>query len=234
MTPAGAMPRRRWLLPLRLVRSRPWLFGCALIGVVIGLLAPSGWHWATRCLVGWNVAILVYFSFAGTMMARADERAMRQRARLLDEGQFAILSVSILAALFSIAAIVVELGSDKDMAGAAKGWHVGLAIATIVLSWFFIHLTFTLHYANEYYREYDADGDGTPDLRGGLHFPNTHAPRYIDFLYYAFTIGVAAQTADVETCSRDMRLITLAQSIVAFFFNTAILALAINIAAGLL
>jgi uncharacterized membrane protein len=231
-----AAPRflRRWIMPVRVVRARPFLFGAAVVGALVGAITPSAWTVTARCLAGWDAAILVYFALIARMMMRADHASMRRRAQELDEGQVVILAVSILAAMISFGAIVAELGAGKDFAGAAKAIHVGFAIVTIVLSWFFIHLMFTLHYANEFYFEFDADGDGVPDLRGGLHFPGTTQPAYVDFLYYAFTIGVAAQTADVETTSAAMRTFTLVQSIVAFFYNTAILALAINIAAGLL
>ena len=167
-------------------------------------------------------------------MARADGAALKRRAQEMDEGRYAILFGGILAAGVSIGAIVAQLAIAKDLHGSAKALHVGLAAGTVILSWFFVHFMFALHYTNEFFFEVDTDGDGTPDLRGGLHFPGTKEPRYIDFLYYAYTIGVASQTADVETTSRAMRVITLSQSIVAFFFNTAILALAINIAAGLI
>ena len=99
---------------------------------------------------------------------------------------------------------------------------------TVVLAWTFTHIIFTLHYANLYYRPHK---DGVP---GGLDFPGDEPPDYRDFLYYAFVIGCAAQTADVATTSRDMRLVSLAHGVIAFAFNTAILALMINVGASLL
>ena len=110
------------------------------------------------------------------------------------------------------------------------GTLLGLLITgvTVVLSWSFTHILFTLHYANVYYRPHE---HGTP---GGLDFPGERPPDYRDFLYYAFVIGCATQTGDVNTTSREMRLITLAHGVVAFAFNTAILALMINVSASLL
>ena len=221
-------------MPVRLVRARPFLFGCAAVGGILGFLTPSWLTTTSRFLIGWDAAILVYLILIGRLLTHADDQSMRRRAQELDEGRLAILAGAIFAALISFGAIVAELSIAKDLHGFEKSAHISLAIATIVLSWFFIHLIFTLHYAHEFYFEFDADGDGKPDLRGGLRFPGEEMPHYMDFLYYAYTIGVAAQTADVETTSRTMRGVTLAHSIVAFFFNTAILALMINIAAGLL
>ena len=223
-------------MPFGVVRARPRLFACAVAGAVIGALTPAGWPVTARILVGWDAALVAYLLTIAIMMGQADGEALRRRAQNADEGRFAILLAATLAAIFSFGAIIAELGIGKDAQGSAKGWHIALAVGTIVLSWFFIHLMFALHYANEYFLERDVDGDGSPDLRGGLNFPGVedNEPSYIDFLYYAYTIGVAAQTADVETTSRGMRLVTLAHSIVSFFFNTAILALTINIAASLL
>lgn len=226
-------------MPMRLVRSRPRFFLCALAGVLVGVITPGAWQTTTRSLVGWDAALVLFFATVGVMMMRADGDSLRRRAQDADEGRFAILVVGILVALISFGAIAAELGIAKDMQRLDKATHVGLAIVTIVLSWFFLHFIFALHYANEFFLECDMDGDGTPDLRGGLHFPiadenDAREPDFSDFLYYAYTIGVAAQTADVETTSTAMRRVTLAHSIVSFFFNTAILALAINMAAGLL
>jgi uncharacterized membrane protein len=100
--------------------------------------------------------------------------------------------------------------------------------ATVVLSWTFTHIVFTLHYANIYYRPNE---EGTA---GGLEFPGKRAPDYRDFVYYAFVIGCAAQTGDVNTTSIAMRRVSLIHGIVAFGFNTAILALTINVGASLL
>ena len=223
-------------LPFAVVRSRPWLFGCALAGAIIaaiiGFALPRS-LWTTRALLGWDAAVVLYLVIVGRMMAGATAQTIREKATTLDEGRFAILAGGVVAAISSTGAIFAELGIAKDAHGLERVGHVGLAILTILLSWFFLHFLFALHYAHEYFFETDIDDDGVPDPRGGLHFPETKEPRYIDFLYYAYTIGVAAQTADVETTSQAMRLFTLTHSIVSFFFNTAILALAINIAASL-
>ena len=89
-----------------------------------------------------------------------------------------------------------------------------------------------MHYAHEYYFERETSPERAPQLRGGLMFPGTEQPTYVDFLYFAYVIGVACQTADVSTSSAAMRAVALVQGVLAFFFNTAILALTVNIAAS--
>lgn len=206
------------------------------VGVAVGLVAPAEWRPVTRALVGWDAAVAVYLALALATVARTGVATMRHRAQMLDDGRFVALALTSLAAIVAIGAIVAELGPLKESTGALRAWRLALAAFTIIASWFFIHFEFALHYAHEFYLE-RMEGrtprEGAPDLRGGLIFPNTQAPAYVDFLYFAYVIGVAAQTADVSISSRPMRAVSLAHSVLTFFFNTTILALTINIAAGL-
>lgn len=145
-----------------------------------------------------------------------------------DEGKFVILTVVTIASVFNLAAIVAELAVAKNMFGMQKYLHIGLAAFTIVSSWAFTHMMFALHYAHDYYV---ARTNGQPV---GLEFPGEEHPDYGDFLYFAFVIGTSGQTADVNITSRAMRRIGLLHCVLAFLFNTTVLALTINIAAGLL
>ena len=122
---------------------------------------------------------------------------------------------------------MAELATAQDMAGAERSAHIGLAVLTIVSSWAFTQVMFALHYAHDYY---SAVARGRA---GGLAFPHENAPDYADFLYFAFIIGTSAQTADVSFTSRAMRRTGLVHCVLAFFFNTTLLALTINIASGL-
>jgi uncharacterized membrane protein len=105
--------------------------------------------------------------------------------------------------------------------------RLALVVITIVLSWTFIHTAFALHYAHEFYDE-DAKLP-QPCLR----FPGTEQPDYIDFLYFAFVMGTTSQTADVDIASSRMRRLALMHGVISFFFNTTLLAVTVNIAAGL-
>jgi uncharacterized membrane protein len=220
-------------LPLRIIQARPRLFICLAIGIAVVFIQPHDWQQATRLLVAWNCAVILYLIFGARMMMQADKLSIRRRAQLTDDGKYAFLGLSILAAIASFAAIVFELAGVKDLSGSDKAAHIALVAATIVSSWFFVHLTFTLHYAHEYFADELRTSDPT-DVRGGLIFPGTKDPHYLDFLYFSYIIGVASQTADVATSSATMRALALVHGIVSFFFNTTILALTINIAASLL
>ena len=219
---------------LRQIFGRPRLLVCAIVGVIAALVLPRAWDWSTRLLVAWNLATWSYLVLAALLMRDADETSIRTHAERVDESRFVVLGLAVLAAIASLAAIVVQLGFAKDAQGLTKVAHLGLAGATIVSAWAFLHTMYAQHYAHEYFVVRGSERDLPEDLQGGLIFPGTTTPTYSDFLYFSFVIGVASQTADVATTAGVMRRTCLAHCIVSFFFNTTILALTINIAAGLI
>ena len=215
--------------PLRLIMARPRLFVCALIGVLTVCFLPSSiaMHAVTRLIIGWNVGACLYLLLATRMMFWSPHERMRTRALEQDEGRFVILTLVVAAAITSLGAIVAELAVAKDIHGSLRYAHIGLAGLTILSSWAFTQVMFALHYAHDYYA---AEVKGTPV---GLAFPGGHAPDYGDFLYFACVIGTSGQTADVSFTSRTMRRTGLVHCVLAFFFNTTLVALTINIASGL-
>ncbi|HUI22121.1 MAG TPA: DUF1345 domain-containing protein [Methylocella sp.] len=224
---------RLWL-PLRILRGHPRLFIAVAAGAFAEILLPGHLRAATRLLIDWNIGIWLYFVLVAVMMVRASPQSIRRRAKISDEGKFLILVLTTLAAIASIAAIVAELAAVKDLTGTLKGLRMGLAGLTIVSAWSFIHLTFALHYAHEYFDKFENGPGHLAPTRGGLIFPGTEKPDYYDFLYFSYVIGVACQTADVEISSAQMRRTAVIHGVLAFFFNSAVLALTINIAAGLI
>jgi uncharacterized membrane protein len=161
------------------------------------------------------------------MMFWSSHERMRTRALQHDEGRVLVLALVVTAAVMCIGAIVAELAVVKDLKGQARYAHVALALLTIVSSWAFTQLMFALHYAHDYYAN---------EIRcqhGGLDFPGGHAPDYGDFLYFSSVIGTSGQTADVSFTSRQMRRTGMVHCVLAFFFNTTVIALSINIASGL-
>lgn len=227
--------RHTRLLPIRHIRARPRLFVSIAIGILAYFVLPETGRLVTRLLLSWNLATLFFLISIGVMMAQANHEKIRRNAALQDEGQYAVLVLTSLAAVASLAAIVMQLGLVKETTGLLKAFHIGLAFTTIVTAWAFIHVMFALHYAHEYFDEWRSQNDGVPQLRGGLEIIGLDDyPDYLDFAYYSFTIGVANATADINLTSPQMRRITLAHSILSFFFNLALLGLTINIAAGLI
>lgn len=220
---------KRWPFLVRVVTGRPRLFSALLLGLLIFWLLPEALarQHVTRAILGWNVGACLYIGLAFRMMFWSTHERMRWRARRQDEGRILILALVIVAALFSLGAIVAELAVAKDMRGLPRYEHIGLAAFTILSSWLFTQVMFALHYAHDYYAAVERGGVG------GLDFPGGHAPDYGDFLYFACVIGTSGQTADVSFSCRMQRRVGLVHCVLAFFFNTTLLALTINIASGL-
>lgn len=216
-------------LLIRHVRARPHLFICILVGLLVGILLPTQWveQPAARLLVAWDTGICLYLVLAAFTMSRSTRETIQQRAQQQDEGQLLILVLVIVGAVASVTAIIVELSVAKSLQGGARALYIVLALFTIVASWVFTHMMFAIHYAHDYFV---ARMNGEP---GGLQFPDDDDPGYGDFLYFAYIIGTSAQTADVNFTSKAMRRIGLMHCVLAFLFNTTILALTINIAASL-
>lgn len=219
---------------LRGVRARPRLvvsvaFGLAVYGLT-GLPALIGFDLSatTRTLIGWDAGTAAYLVLAWHLMATSDTARMRRRAETQDDGKGMILLLTVLATIASVVAVVNELSAVPDLPDSEKVAHVLLAAVTIPAAWCFVHTAFALHYAHDYYRTDDEPGPA------GLDIPECDTPDYFDFLYFSFIIGTAAQTADIAIRSRAMRRICLVHCTLAFFFNTTVLALTINIAASLI
>jgi uncharacterized membrane protein len=214
MRPASGYRR-----PLNILMARPRFFISVVIGMVALALLPLSLRLATRLLIAWDISVLLYLLLAYTTVMSTGVSAIRRNAELQDDGRFGILTVTAVAAFATLGAIVAELGPDH------RGpYDLALALVTIVSSWAAIHTTFALHYAHEYYR------GKTP---GGLAFPgNDTEPDYWDFVYFSFVIGMTAQVSDVGITDKIIRRTATVHGIASFLFNTALLALTINIAAS--
>lgn len=207
--------------PLRIVYARPRTFVSLGIAIVAFVLLPSALRLVTRLLISWDIFTAIYLVLVAVMMLRSEHHDIRRKAIMQDDGRFVILMVTALGAFASIAAIVFELGASKRDAPALT-----LALLTVSLSWAAVHATFALHYANDYYR------GAKP---GGLQFPSgdtdEHAD-YWDFVYFSFIIGMTAQVSDVGITDKIIRRTATVHGIISFVYNTALVALMVNIAAS--
>jgi len=215
---------------LHQIRVRPRLATSAAVVAAALLFLPGSLSGPTRALVAWDAGTGLYLVLAWAMMLRAsvDAEKMRWRSRLQDDGAAVVLGLSVAAAVASLAAIVLELVGVKNYSARAQTLHLALAGLTILCSWCFVHTAFALHYAHEFYADRGHEG------RPCLEFPGGRPPDYLDFMYFSFVIGTTSQTADVSISSRSLRRLALLHGVIAFFFNTTLLAVTINIAAGLI
>ncbi|MEO6960075.1 MAG: DUF1345 domain-containing protein [Burkholderiaceae bacterium] len=196
-------------------------------GTGIALALPSTWNFADRILTGWNITVWFYLCVTGWLMMHAGHAEVRKLAEQEDESAGVVLAIMSLASVASLVAIVMELSTVKDWSGGLRLLHYAFTGATVLGSWFLLGVLFTHHYARQFYR--------SPPNQRSLHFPDEEQkPNYWDFLYFSFTIAVAAQTSDVLVMSRLVRRSTIIQSVLSFWFNVAIVGLSINIAASLI
>ena len=213
---------RKLPMPVRVVVGRPRMFVSIAFGILVAVLMPGQHRMVTSLLAGWDVFAALYLVLAYVMMLRCDSGHIKRRAIVQDDGRFLILLLTALGAFASLAAIVSELGAAKGDPAA-----LSIAVVTIALSWAVVHTAFALHYAHDFYRGM---------APGGLQFPGSdgqHADAdYWDFVYFSFVIGMTAQVSDVGITDRIIRRTATVHGIISFVFNTALLALMVNIAAS--
>jgi uncharacterized membrane protein len=223
---------QRWPRALRPIVNRPHLVGAIVVGSIAYFVAA---HWVsrdiTRALVGWDCGVLVFIGLCLNSMRDCDCDRLKQRAIAHDEGRHLMLLLTTFAAVASVGALVAELSAAKGQPGG--GFRVALAASTVVLSWLFVQFVFAIHYAHIYYLAEDADQGADAQHRGGLEFGDDAEPDYWDFLHFSMVMGATAQTADIIIRSKEIRRAGTIHTLIAFGFNTAILATMINLAANL-
>jgi uncharacterized membrane protein len=223
--PAARRERRRW----QIVRARPRFYIALAVGVIVALIIPEPPGPMRRAVIGWDIGIVVYLALLLAMAARATPQSMHRRAQNEDATRWVFLILIAGAALFSMFALLGLLHEVRSVSGFVAGELASLAGATILLSWVFAHTAFAVHYAHGYY------ADRTAAKPPGLMFPGERGdPDYWDFLYFSFVVGMTCQVSDVQVATQPWRRLVLAHGIVSFLFNTVVLALSINLLAGLL
>jgi uncharacterized membrane protein len=202
------------------------------IGIVVtAFFAQPGWiHLQTRLVVAWDLGTICFLALTWAIIITASPEQTNQSATEQDQSGAAILTLVLIADVASLGAVGLNThGVPKvDMVG-----HLIVSIVAIICSWLLAHTMFTLHYAHRYYRAGLLNVTADPDEAGGLDFPGKGPPDYLDFAYFSFVIGMTSQVSDVQITSPSMRRLALIHGILSFGFNTVILALSVNILAGL-
>ena len=223
----------RWYHPRSVLRSislRPRLYLAVAAAICTFLILPRSYSGSVREACAWIVGGTVYLAFAIRIMWLCTADAIAKRAARHDDSRMVIIGLILLAVGSSFASIVGLLNEAKAATQHIKWVYLGLAATTIIVAWSVMQVVFTLHYAHEYYRPQGRERHP----QGRLIFLDETSPDYWDFLYFATSIGATSQTSDVAIRSRTIRRLATAHAIVSFFFNAAILALMINLAASLL
>ncbi|WP_412466278.1 DUF1345 domain-containing protein [Pedobacter sp. KLB.chiD] len=176
----------------------------------------------THMMLGWDIFCLMLISLHWYLFFKTSVAETHLKARMQDETRgeiFAIVLISTFAGLLAVILLLI----NKDV----EPVDIIAAISGMFLSWFLVHTTFCMRYAHLYY------GDSESQKGSGLDFPGDEEPDFIDFAYFSFVLGMTFQVSDVEISSREIRRLSLLHSLIAFIFNTVIVALTINALAGL-
>jgi uncharacterized membrane protein len=187
---------------------------------------------STDGIAAWDTFAFFVLTSAWLTILITPQQKLRGRAQEQDFGRtvlFIFVVVLACAALFAVG-FLVKVGRSEMRGHFTE--HLLLGLATVVLSWSLMHTVFGLRYAHAFYG--DSDQPGESRHAGGLVFPGKAKPDYFDFAYYSFVVGMTCQVSDVQITSHRMRRLTLLHSVLAFGFNTIILALLINTVSSLL
>jgi uncharacterized membrane protein len=202
----------------------------AAVGVAAWALSPAHYHLLGRLIIGWDAFGVTTLALIWAAIYTADTAHIRAVAASEDLSRLLSFCFVLVAAGASLLAVVVLLSTSHGLPPATLVRHIGLSVVAVASSWLLVHTVFTLRYAHTYY---DANPDGS-DV-GGLDFPGgDKEPDYLDIAYFAFVVGMTAQTADVSISGRAQRRLALLHGLISFSFNTALVALVISGVSGVL
>ena len=195
--------------------------GVYMIGVIKNI------NWLTRFLIGWNtfslcLLIMTWITFKITTPAE-----IRKQASVQDSSRVAIFTLILISTFASFLAVLLLLISKNKE---TQALDIPVAIVGMFFSWFLVHTVFAMRYAHIYYGDHETKPNAPV---GGLDFPGDEKPGYFDFAYFAFVLGMTFQVSDVQVTSKRLRKLALLHGVISFGFNTVIVALTINVIAGL-
>lgn len=199
------------------------LLAAAVWGGLRGRVQPS-----TQSIATWDVFALCVLVLAWLTIITTPPEKLRARAQMQDLSRTLIFVFVVMAACAGLFAVGFLFFANKGVVQRPHFLiHLLMSLIAVISSWMLVHTVFGLRYAHTYYG--DPDGPAGPQPHaGGLEFPGDRKPDYLDFAYFSFVIGMTFQVSDVVITSRDFRKLVLLHSMLAFGFNTVILALAIN------
>jgi uncharacterized membrane protein len=198
---------------------RPRLVGACAVALLVFVALLLTQHWTHAMLMAFNAGAALYLGLMGHVMLKATPSSMRHRALRQDEGKWAVLGLALCVAGTVLGALAFELHAAKNK----SLWDIALASSSILLSWLFVALMFSQQYAHSFYLQ-----------PGQLVFPGTEQPDYLDFMYFAIVLSMCCQTSDVAITASPMRRLVMLHSVLSFFFNVIIIAITVNVVAGVL
>lgn len=219
---------RRWWQRLALIDAHHRLMIAAALAVPAFFLLPHGWPVFTRALSAWNILAGAMLILSWVTIIHADPGEAAGTAKLQDSSYSVVFAFVLIAACASLFTVGALLGAAKGLGHGKLVEHIIFAVGTVFCSWTLVHTIFTLRYAHIFY-----DLDENNHRLGGLLFPGEDHPDYLDFAYFSFVVGMTCQVSDVGISGRRLRRLALVHGLIAFGFNTAIVAMSVNLISGL-
>jgi len=207
------------------------LYISLFIAAVVFFFSRSAMSTAVLVLLTWSSFAFSVIVMDWILILTCHPREVRKVAKIEDSSRTLIFVFVIGAALVSLVAIIFLLKSSAKLSQTQITLHVLLSMGSVFISWWLVHTIFTMRYAHLYYSV--SESEPKKDPIGGLDYPGNEDPDYLDFVYFSFVLGTTFQVSDVEISSRRIRRLALVHGLIAFAFNTAILALSINVVSGL-
>lgn len=207
-------------------------FYLAAIGGVTAFIIAWLFKSPLAPVIGANCFFALYLALALTAMPRLSAAYLKKHAATADEPIWIIFLVTFATVVVAIVSLFVLINQKP----AADLFSLVVTLTSVPLGWFTIHMMTAIHYAHLYWQPTEPAGKDTAHVSkhsGGFAFPGTPAPSGWDFTYYAFVIGMTAQTSDTNVTTTAMRKVTLLHSVVSFFFNTVLVAATVNVAVAL-
>jgi len=194
-----------------------------LVGAVTAVAVGSLMSWAYAPALGWAAASLTYLIWVWSVIGGLQPQATAAHARREDPSRGLADCLVLVATVASFGGVALILLDASNAQGGTKAAIIAMAVGSVALSWFLVHTLYTLRYASIYYRD-----------RTGVDFNEDKLPRYLDFAYLAFTVGMTFQVSDTDLKTDAIRTTVLRQALLSYLLGTIVLATTINLVAGLI
>jgi uncharacterized membrane protein len=219
---------------LRWISADSWrrfAIGLLTAGITFFILC-RGLSLASRAVITWDGFAAMILALGWITIAATPQKGLRPHARAQDLSRIVLFVFVVTAACAALLGVAYLVRGRMPETHTAVKSNVLLALSTVALSWGLLHTLYSLHYAHIFYGDSDEPDD--KGMAEGLDFPSERTPDYFDFAYFSFVIGMTCQVSDVQVTSNRMRRVVLIHGVLAFGFNTFILALLINTISGLI
>lgn len=207
-------------------------FFMAAIGGLAALALALAFTPRVAYVAGANVFFVIYLILTWFKIPRLTPEYLRRNAAKSDEPVWIIFAVTFGTVVVAVGSLFLSINSGEN----PHPLDLSLGLAAVFLGWLTIHMMTAIHYAHLYWQPEESAQGGKREPRkhaGGLDFPGDNEPGGIEFVYFSYVIGMTAQTSDTQITSTEMRRINLLHAIVSFFFNTVLVAAAVNVAVSL-